>query len=312
MSDYLDRLDPAFREMIEFEGPTLFDALKQDVAAARGASANFMALMASARPPFQGRKDEYRIAGLEDDPQVPVVEFFAEDVLHDDCIIIWLHGGGYLIGSADDTVAKDLSKLAPVVSVEYRMAPEHRSPAAARDVCAVIEHIAASRKPRKIVLAGASAGAGLAASAALMNRDRAEPEVAFQLLIYPMLDDQHDTVSGHMDIPPTAWTREVSLYAWSLYAEENGASQYAAATRATDHSRLPPAYIMCGDLDLFRDEDIEYASKLRTCGVPVEFAIFPGAPMDLIFLRRKLKLANAQLPLSDWHWNMHLLEQSIL
>ena len=158
------------------------------------------------------------------------------------------------------------------------MAPEHRAPAAARDVCAVIERVAENRKPRKIILAGPSAGGGLAASAALLNRDRGGPEVAFQLLIYPMIDNQHDTPSGHMDIPPSTWTRETSLHAWSLYAEEEGASPYAAASRATDLSGLPPAYIMCGDLDLFLDEDIAYANRLRSSGVPVELAIYPGAP----------------------------------
>lgn len=278
MSDYLDQLDPAFREMFAMEGPSLFDIMKQDVTAARGVFADVMANIAAMLPAYDGQTSEYQVSGLDDDPDVSVIAYAAPDVRHSDCVIIWLHGGGYLIGSADDPAARNFSSLAPVVSVEYRMAPEHRAPAAARDVCAVIDHVAHTHTPRKIILAGASAGAGLAASAALMNRERGGPEIAFQLLIYPMLDDQHDTVSGHMDMPPTAWSRDMSLHAWSLYAEEGGASQYAAAARASDLGGLPPAYIMCGSMDLFRDEDIAYANRLNAAGVAVELAIFPGAP----------------------------------
>jgi len=278
LSDFLDRLDPAFRDMIAADGPYIFEILQADVASARAALDALFAQMAVDLPEYDGQKDEYHMPGLDGDPDIAVIEYRARDVLFPDCTIIWLHGGGYVMGSADDLSAQGYSSLAPVVSVDYRMAPEHRAPAAARDVCAVIERVAKNRKPRKIILAGPSAGGGLAASAALLNRDRGGPEIALQLLIYPMLDDQHDTASGHMDIPPSTWTRATSLHAWSLYAEENGASPYAAAARATDLTGLPPAYIMCGDLDLFLDEDIAYANRLRSSGVPVELAIYPGAP----------------------------------
>ena len=264
--------------MIAAEGPYISEILKTDVASARAAVTERSKQMAAAVPEFEGQKDAYHMPGLAGEPDVSVIEYRGRDVLYPDCTIIWLHGGGYLLGSADDLSAQIYSALAPVVSVEYRMAPEHRAPAAARDVCAVIERVAKNRNPRKIIIAGPSAGGGLAASAALLNRDRDGPDIAFQLLIYPMLDDQHDTPSGHMDIPPSGWTRETSRHAWSLYAEEEGASPYAAAARATDLTGLPPAYIMCGDLDLFLDEDIAYANRLRSSGVPVELAIYPGAP----------------------------------
>ena len=278
MSDFLDRLDPAFRDLIGAEGPHISGLLMTDVAAARAAAAERLARMAVTLPEFDGQKDAYHMPGLAGEPEVSVIEYRARDLLYPDCTIIWLHGGGYMIGSAEDLSAQSFSALAPVVSVDYRMAPEHRAPAAAHDVCAVIERVTKNRKPRKIILAGPSAGGGLAASAALLNRDRGGPEVAFQLLIYPMIDDRHDTPSGHMAIPPSGWTREASLHAWSLYAEESGASAYAAAARATDLTGLPPAYIMCGDLDLFLDEDIIFANRLRSSGVPVELAIYPGAP----------------------------------
>lgn len=264
--------------MIVNDQPSMFDILQSDIGAGRAAFAAMMAEMTKDLPPFDGQRDEYHIPGLDDDQEVAVIEYRARDVLYPDCTIIWLHGGGYLIGSAEDLSAQSFSSLAPVVSVDYRMAPEHRAPAAARDACAVIERIFNNRDPRKIVIGGPSAGGGLAASAALLNRDRGGPELAFQLLIYPMLDNLHDTPSGHMEIPSSTWTREISMFAWSLYAEEAGASPYAAAARAEDLSGLPPAFIMSGDLDLFLDEDIEYANRLRSADVPVELAIYPGAP----------------------------------
>jgi len=151
------------------------------------------------------------------------------------------------------------------------------------DVCAVIEWVVAQAEklgidPGKIIIGGASAGSGLAAGATLMNRERGGPALLYQLLIYPMLDDTHDTPSGHMDISKEFWNRDVSMVAWSMYAEEEGASQYAAPARATDLSGLPPAYIMVGDMDMFRDEDIAYAQRLSAEGIAVDLVVVPGGP----------------------------------
>jgi len=282
----------------------MFDILKSDITTGRAIFDAMTAELSKDLPPYDGQKDEFHIPGLDGDPEVAVVEFRARDVLYPDCTIIWLHGGGYMIGSAEDLTAQGFSSLAPVVSVEYRMAPEHRAPAAARDACAAIERIAKNRDPRKIIIAGASAGGGLAASAALLNRDRGGPELAFQLLIYPMLDDRHDTPSGYMDIPSSTWTRDISMHAWSVYAEEGGASAYAAAARADDLSGLPPAYVMCGDLDLFLDEDIDFANRLRSADVPVELAIYPGAPHGFNGFMPQAKVsqrANASIRLALEH-----------
>ena len=154
MSDFLDRLDPAFRDMIAADGPYIFEILQADVARARAALDALFAQMAVDLPEYDGQKDEYHMPGLDGDPDIAVIEYRARDVLFPDCTVIWLHGGGYVMGSADDLSAQGYSSLAPVISVDYRMAPEHRAPAAARDVCAVIERVAKNRKPRKIILAG--------------------------------------------------------------------------------------------------------------------------------------------------------------
>ncbi len=278
MSDYFDKIDPQLAEAFPREAPNLLEMMKGDINMVRSFMKEQRKNLAVDNSSFEGSKEEYHIAGLVDNPEVRVVEFSQRDMLHPDCVIIWLHGGGYLIGDADDAMAEDFCPLCPVVSVDYRLAPENRAPAAAYDICAVIEHIAATRKPKKIILAGASAGGGLAASSAIMNRDRNGPKIDFQLLYYPMIDDQHDTQSGHMDIPLSLWNREMSLYAWSVYSEIEGISEYAAAARASDLSNLPPAYIMSGDMDLFLDEDVNFATRLREANVPVELAIFPNAP----------------------------------
>ena len=115
-----------------------------------------------------------------------------------------------------------------------------------------------------------SAGGGLSAGLALYNRDHNGPDVAFQLLIYPMIDDTHETPSGHEITYPKVWNRDVSLKAWKMYlGDEYGTdnvSPYAAASRADDLSGLPPAYVVVGTEDLFRDEDIEYAKRLMAAG----------------------------------------------
>lgn len=111
-----------------------------------------------------------------------------------------------------------------------------------------------------------------------MNRDRGGPNLKLQLLIYPMIDDTHDTHSGHFVTHPSVWNRDVSMKAWKMYLGDNyggEVSPYAAA-RATDLSNLPPAFITVGAMDLFRDENIEYARRLLAAGVPTELQVYPG------------------------------------
>ncbi len=118
----------------------------------------------------------------------------------------------------------------------------------------------------------------MAASLALRNRDENGPEIAFQLLLYPVLDNLHNTPSGSIEDYPV-WSRQTSLNAWEMYL--NGtpgidASPYAAAARANDVSGLPKTFITTGTVDLFRDEVIEYAQRLMAAGVPTQLEVFPG------------------------------------
>ena len=202
--------------------------------------------------------------------------------------LLWIHGGGYIVGSGrNDPHGIGFAEHAgcTVVSVDYRLAPEATYKEAISDCFGALCWLAENADElgvdkARIAIGGASAGGGLTAALSLYNRDHGGPSLAFQLLIYPMLDDRHDTPSGHEITHPTVWNREVSLKAWKMYlGDEHGAarvSPYAAAARATDLSGLPPALVTVGALDLFRDENIEYAQRLMTAGAPTDLQVYAG------------------------------------
>lgn len=202
--------------------------------------------------------------------------------------LLWIHGGGYIVGSGrNDPHGIGFAEHVgcTVVSVDYRLAPEATYREAISDCFGALRWLSDNAEdlgvdPARIAIGGASAGGGLSAALSLYNRDHDGPELAFQLLIYPMLDDRHDSPSGHEITHPTVWNREVSLKAWRMYlGAEYGSdevSPYAAAARAGDLSGLPPALVTVGMLDLFRDENIDYAQRLMAAGVPTDLQVYPG------------------------------------
>ncbi|MDA0790623.1 MAG: alpha/beta hydrolase [Proteobacteria bacterium] len=199
--------------------------------------------------------------------------------------VLWIHGGGYILGSAEDERARVIAATldCTVCSVDYRLAPEHPFPAGSNDCYAALEWLfteadALGIDASRVAIGGASAGGGMAAGLALMNRDKANHTLVFQLLIYPMIDNLHATESGRYENHPI-WNQGTSFNAWEMYLDGTPgeqASPYAAAARATDLTGLPPAYICVGSEDLFRDEDLEYARALVAANVPTEIAVFPG------------------------------------
>jgi acetyl esterase/lipase len=204
--------------------------------------------------------------------------------------LYWIHGGGYVMGDIeqDDRLMKQLvNRIGCVaVSVNYRLAPEHPFPAPVEDCYAGLKWLFAHASelgvdPSRIAIGGASGGGGLAAGLALLVRDRGEMRVAFQLLIYPMIDDRNVTPASHAITDSRMWNREANRLGWRAYLGRDGGgadvSPYAAASRATDLTNLPPAYIPVGALDLFVDENIEYAQRLIQAGVPTELHVYPGA-----------------------------------
>jgi acetyl esterase/lipase len=171
------------------------------------------------------------------------------------------------------------------VSVDYRLAPENPYPAPLDDCYAALRWTWQQARridvlESRIAVGGSSAGGGLAAGLALLARDRGEIRVAFQWLIYPMLDDRNITPSSRAITDPRVWNRDSNLRGWRAYlgAEPGsaGVSPYAAPARADDLSHLPPAYIQVGDQDLFFDEDVAYAQRLERGGVPVQLQVYPG------------------------------------
>jgi acetyl esterase/lipase len=200
---------------------------------------------------------------------------------------VYLHGGGFVAGDLD---TEDLRcvRLAHdgecvVVSVDYRLAPEHRYPAALDDSYAVLRWVTESATalgidPAGIGLVGASSGGNLAAATALLARDRGGPRVAFQLLVYPTLDDRRQTPSQQFVGTPMVDGNDCER-CWGYYlgADRSDVSPYAAPNRADDLSGLPPTYVMTAELDPLRDEGIEFATRLLAAGVSVDLHQFAGA-----------------------------------
>jgi triacylglycerol lipase len=206
--------------------------------------------------------------------------------------ILHIHGGGYVAGSAANSTAPNRTMAAKlgctIASVEYRLAPEAPFPAAIEDCYAALGWLVANAgslniDASRIGVMGESAGGGLAAALALMARDRGQYKLAFQHLIYPMIDDR-TCVEGdpHPHTGEFIWTRASNLFGWrSLLGGQapGGAnvSAYAAAARATDVSGLPPTFVATAALDLFVDENLEYARRLMRAGVAVEMHSYAGA-----------------------------------
>ncbi len=202
---------------------------------------------------------------------------------------VYLHGGGMILGTValhDRMVAAYAADSGvPLLAVDYRRAPEHPHPAPAEDAYAGLAWLAGHAAelgvdPARIALMGDSGGGGLAAAAALLARDRGLP-VAKQILIYPMLDDR-TTVPDPALAPWAGWSYDDNYTGWhALLGDLIGGPDvpaHAAPARAADLSRLPAAYVEVGELDIFRDEAIEYARRLALTGTSVELHVHPGCP----------------------------------
>jgi acetyl esterase/lipase len=208
-------------------------------------------------------------------------------------VFINIHGGGYMFGSAEEMASENcqiVSELAcMIVSPDYRLAPETCAPGALLDCYAVLAWVhnsadALNLDRDRIAVGGMSAGGGLAASLAQLARDRGEFPLCFQMLVYPMLDDRTGTVdlaSKDAMAGQFVWTGKSNRIGWRAYlGKEPGHAEidpYSAAARQLDLAGLPPAYIDVGTLDLFRDECIDYASRLLKAGVNTELHVIPGA-----------------------------------
>jgi acetyl esterase/lipase len=192
--------------------------------------------------------------------------------------LLWIHGGGYVVGTAaqDDKLCSRFADEVglTVASVDYRLAPEFPFPTPAEDCYAALQWLAARGDidAARIAIGGASAGGGLAATAATFAHDRGEITPALQLLVYPMLDDRTATPNTLHRL----WDATSNRFGWSSYIGSAAPADVAPARRA-DLTGLPPAWIGVGSLDLFCEEDEVYAKRLEEAGVAVTFTVIPGA-----------------------------------
>ncbi len=198
--------------------------------------------------------------------------------------LLWLHSGGHIAGSpeAEEWLLLKIAKSAGciIAAPDYRLAPENPCPADLEDCYNALCWMPGNLPIRKdrLAVGGCSAGASLAAAMAQMSRDKNGPAIFFQLLVYPQVDFASDYPSHHQINDSRVWCRSLHMAALKYYPRDYSGdlSAYVSPVLAEDLSGLPPAYIVTGTLDIFRDEAITYAQKLMQAGVPVELHVMPG------------------------------------
>ncbi|QKR99831.1 alpha/beta hydrolase [Sphingomonas sp. CL5.1] len=278
-------IDPELRAFLEAQ-PTI-DITITNLALVREAS-----MLPLAPPPAVPVAISRRLVpGPGGAPDIPVLIYRPEGAGGALGCIFHIHGGGYVAGTAAAMEPVNLSLAdalgCAVVSVDYRLAPETPFPGPLHDCHAALRWLAAhvadlGIDPAAIGVLGESAGGGLAAALALLDRDCGERLLAFQHLVYPMLDDRTCVrESAHPFAGRHVWTARSNHFGWASYlGRKPGSAEIdylAAPGRCEDLAGLPPAYISTGALDLFVDEDMDYARRLSRAGVPVELALYPGA-----------------------------------
>ena len=233
--------------------------------------------------------EERTIPGPDGSPDLIVSIFRRTDHIAGGPGIYHTHGGGMIIGdrfTGIDVVLEWVELMdAVAVSVEYRLAPENPDPAPVEDCYAGLVWTAENADelgfdPARLIIAGGSAGGGLAAGVTLMARDKGGPALAGQVLIYPMIDDRNETVSSHQIDGTGVWDRGSNDTGWDALLGDrrktDAVSIYAAPSRATDLSGLPPAFIDVASAEVFRDEDVAYASAIWAAGGIAELHVWPG------------------------------------
>jgi len=282
-----DRIDPESREplLALLEAlPGGFNAIP-DIEARRATLYGMLEAMSKDVPPNENvTKEDRTIAGPGGDLAIRVYRpVNATGTLPG---LFFIHGGGMVLGNldSDDGVPTMLCETlgALVISVDYRLAPEHPAPAAIDDCYAALKWMGDNAaelgyNPERLAVYGGSAGGGLAIAIALMVRDHGGPSIRFLMPIYPMIDDRNETSSSHEVTEVGIWDRAGNIESWAWYLGGKPANQYSAPARATDLTGLPPTFIDVGEMDMFRDEDITFAQRLLASGVPTELHVYPGA-----------------------------------
>jgi acetyl esterase/lipase len=226
--------------------------------------------------------------------------------------IYWIHGGGMVMGDRFSQIDIPLDWLdqlgAVVVTVDYRLAPEVTGPTPVEDCYAGLAWVAANADalgidPARLVVAGTSAGGGLAAGVTLLARDRSGPAIAAQVLVCPMLDHRNTTVSSHQYSGPGIWSREANAFGWSALLGETGGevSCYVSPALADDLSGLPATFIDVGSAEVFRDEVVTQAARIWEAGGQAELHVWSGGchGFDTLFPEIRLSAA-ARRTRTEW------------
>lgn len=283
--DFTSTLDPELALALEALPEGVFTVVGENPPMAREIIAQMTMAGIEAMPPTEVMIETRMIPGPDGD--LKAVIYQPTDPAPRPALL-WMHGGGHIVGIAEDhgyCVPFAEAVGCTIVSLDYPLAPEFTYITSVKAAFAALNWMVEQSDElgidiERIAIGGASAGGGLAAGLALYNRDNNGPQIAFQHLLYPMLDDTHDTPSGHAITHNKTWYRDLSLKAWQMYlGDEYGTdkvSPYAAPTRATDLTDLPRAFITVGASDLFRDEDINYAQCLMAAGVPTDLEVHDG------------------------------------
>lgn len=282
----MDCLDPELRLVVE-QVPVLD---LTDLPAARASLAELYAQINTGGSNPRVSHSDHTAPGRDGNPDVMVRVFRPVAASAPLPCLYWTQGGGYVLTAPDmdDQFCEEIVEKhdCVVVSVDWRRAPEHPFPAPAEDCYAGLswtmtnaDELGIDRD--RVVIGGHSSGGGSTAGLALLVRDRNEFAVAHQLLIYPMLDDTNSTPASYLVTDPEVWNRTSNEVGWRGYLGDaygtEDVSPYAAPTRMKDLSGLAPATILTGELDLFVDEDIQYAQRLTQAGVPTELHVYRAA-----------------------------------
>jgi acetyl esterase len=233
---------------------------------------------------------ELHVPGPAGAPDVRLITYRPQGVTGPLPVVYDIHGGGFVLGTPEMNLPSNLAFArqlgALVVSVDYRLAPDHPFPAPVEDCYAgltwVVAHAAElGADPDRVAVHGQSAGGGLAAALTLLARDRGGPAIRFQYLGIPAVDDRLDTPSMLAYIDTPVWNRPNAVLSWAAYLGAglpgtDDVSAYAAPARAKDLCDLPPAYVSVMQFDPLRDEGIQYAQSLLAAGVRCELHLFPG------------------------------------
>ena len=224
--------------------------------------------------------------------------------------MLYIHGGGYITGTPESAfeIIKNFINAKPcvIIAPDYRKALDAPYPAAFDDCYDTLLWLQENAKavgmiPDKFIIGGHSAGGGLTAAVALKATDTQDVPIAFQMPIYPMIDDRQITESAANSNAPV-WNAKLNKLGWGLYlkgltSKNMEIPAYAAPTRATDYSKLPPTITFVGDLEPFRDETIDYVEKLKKAGVPVAFELYKGC-----FHGFDLVVSGAEISQAAWHF----------